>query len=902
MNSFHHATDRLLPRLFRLGFGGALLFLCGLNVLAAETLSWPELMAGAMTTAADKNAAATLAAQSWKEFPVETEWFFQDNDFRKNNPCPGARDVGDFQAWLSHRDASFETGLLARVLAELGDKGAGLADELKLLVEAKTAAGDMAWLKLYHKACELRRAQRFAPYVDKFRDIVFVKRYNAGHTSFWQVTEDCSGGLGVLKGTVDLKNPDRPSLFCNQTGWNNRGNISYNCSRYLQNRGGALCLLRMDGIYGKVETLVEDKEGAIRDPDISWDGKRILFSWKKSPDQDDYHLYEMDLATKQIRQLTHELGVADYEGIYQPDGNILYASTRCIQLVDCWTNPVANLYRCDKDGKHIRRVCVDQVHDNYPKVLPTGQVIYTRWDYNDRSRLVAHPLFIMNPDGTRQIAYFGGSATLPALIHSRPVPGTDLIVTVLAGHHCPQAGPMGLLDRKLGDQSMESITMVAPVRKETEGLKRLWKAQEDGKVPPYGDANPLQREVDLTAIGGHNFAYPWPLDKNAFLVNFKPHGTPETQVMPLYFLMADGRRELLVNDGGKSCAQPVVAAARPVPSAIPSSVDYSKTEGRFFVQDIYAGESLKGVPRGTVKKIRVVALHYRADDCGVTEDYRHNPIAPRPNGPWMSKEVLGDTEVCEDGSVAFSVPSRTPVYFQALDAKGNCLQTMRSWVTVQPGETHGCVGCHENKVATPAAASGNVTALKRAVQSLLPFYGPARPFSYPQEIQPILDAKCVRCHDGTGFVAAERPKLANGREYTWPFKEARAGRPLLVDATCYNKMHRKAWNISYLQLLPYITPLNCNLHAEPLVPGTYGAITSPLIKMLEAGHRGVTLTREEMDKFRCWIDLAAPHYGDYAEGMKPEDLQLYQNSMKFRKKYQDEEAEDIRNQLSAGNP
>jgi hypothetical protein len=115
-------------------------------------------------------------------------------------------------------------------------------------------------------------------------------------------------------------------------------------------------------------------------------------------------------------------------------------------------------------------------------------------------------------------------------------------------------------------------------------------------------------------------------------------------------------------------------------------------------------------------------------------------------------------------------------------------------------------------------------------------------------------------------------------------------------------MHRKAWNISHLQLLPYITPLNCNLHAEPLVPGTYGAITSPLIKMLEAGHRGVTLTREEMDKFRCWIDLAAPHYGDYAEGMNPEDLQLYQNSMKFRKKYQDEEAEDIRNQISAGNP
>ena len=34
----------------------------------------------------------------------------------------------------------------------------------------------------------------------------------------------------------------------------------------------------------------------IRDPDVSYDGRRVLFAWKKSLDRDDYHLYEMDVA------------------------------------------------------------------------------------------------------------------------------------------------------------------------------------------------------------------------------------------------------------------------------------------------------------------------------------------------------------------------------------------------------------------------------------------------------------------------------------------------------------------------------------------------------------------------------------------------------------------------------
>ena len=93
--------------------------------------------------------------------------------------------------------------------------------------------------------------------------------------------------------------------------------------------GSSLCMLSLDeGLNVWETTLLHDDNGVIRDPDVSYDGKRILFAWKKSARDDDYHLYEMDVATRNVRQLTFGKGVADYEGIYLPDGNIMFSSSR----------------------------------------------------------------------------------------------------------------------------------------------------------------------------------------------------------------------------------------------------------------------------------------------------------------------------------------------------------------------------------------------------------------------------------------------------------------------------------------------------------------------------------------------------------------------------------------------
>ena len=138
--------------------------------------------------------------------------------------------------------------------------------------------------------------------------------------------------------------------------------------------GGQLCTLTVNK-DGTTETkvLYEVSDGSIRDPDVSYDGKRIVFSMRTSFTEDDYHLYEYSVETGQVRQLTFGLGVADIEPAYMPNGDIVFGSTRCIQLTDCWWTEVSNIFMCDGDGRFLRRITYDQVTVNYPKPLPTGE-------------------------------------------------------------------------------------------------------------------------------------------------------------------------------------------------------------------------------------------------------------------------------------------------------------------------------------------------------------------------------------------------------------------------------------------------------------------------------------------------------------------------------------------------
>ena len=273
-----------------------------------------------------------------------------------------------------------------------------------------TSAGTPA--ARYLAACEKRRLARLAPHVKKLRRVVYTRHHDIGGSHY---------------AYTELLAHTRP-----QAGYSPRGAL---CLFEMSGDGLATSGVASQKIYGKQTVLVDAPRGIIRDPDISYDGSRILFA-KRNSLGDDYHLYEMNVADRQVRQLTNTGNVADYEGVYLPDGNILFNSTRCQQVVDCAGPIVSNFYLCDGDGKHIRRVGVDQVHTNYPQVLPDGRVVYTRWDYNDRGQVYTQPLFQMNPDGTGQTEFYGNNSWFPvAILHTRGIPGTSKVVGILSGHH-----------------------------------------------------------------------------------------------------------------------------------------------------------------------------------------------------------------------------------------------------------------------------------------------------------------------------------------------------------------------------------------------------------------------------------------------------------------------------------
>jgi hypothetical protein len=796
-----------------------------------------------------------------RDFPMQWDWMLQD----------AGVGVGVAKWFDKANGAEFTSGMIRRAIQELGADGRGVQAELDWLIAWALPPESAQWLELYEKACLQRREARLKPITEKSRPIVFTKHDNLGGSHF-----------AYTEGQSDAQ-AER---------------------RFLP--GSELCLMEFNGQKESVRTLLKDVGGVIRDPAVSYDGKRVLFAWKKSDREDDYHLYEMDFQSGKIRQLTTGLGFSDYEGTYLPNGDILFNSTRCVQTVDCWWTEVSNLYSCDKDGKSLRRITFDQVHDNYPTVMNDGRVIYTRWEYNDRGQLFPQPLFQMNPDGTGQSEYYGNNSWFPtSILHARAIPGSQKVMGILSGHHCMQAGKLAVIDPSKGRQEAEGVQLIAPAR-ET-------KAE---RIDAYGQ-------------DGELFQYPYPLSEDACLVAYHPVGWPtgkdsarsrfKEPNFKIYFMAGDGRRELIVADPAISCNQPVELTSRPVRFERSSTVDYSKSTGTFFMQNVYAGKALPGVEKGKIKRLRVVALDFRA--AGVKANSNGGPaggalVSTPPsinNGSWDPKIIIGDATVYDDGSAFFQAPARTPLYFMALDEKGHVVQTMRSWSTLQPGENASCVGCHEDKNTSALAAPRITQAMKAGAEPLKPFYGPARPFSFSTEIQPILDRYCVSCHNERSIAQTlPVPKASPAPAATPappPLPTPTPGAFSLTSAPNADNQSGRIWSDAYLYLTHQgkMTPLVNWIGAQsipPMLPPYFaGAAKSSLIEMLEKGHQKVKLSQEDMDKIACWIDLLVPYCGDYTEATDwaPNEMQKYERYLLKRRCMQEIERTGINEMLAAQN-
>ena len=820
---------------------------------------------------------------------VVAEREYAQSGRNRTEPFPSARMLKDWlyqdyglaytNCFVSKTSCDVENRLVTKVLAECADGG---LDRERSKLQSVPGC-DPQWEKVYVSACEKRRAQRLAGLAKRARQIVFAKHYFLSGVVHYAWTED------LTDEQYRERNPDyRLGASLNQLTLGEDGSV-------------------------RAETLLDLPGGVIRDPSVSYDAQKILFSMRRNDKEDDFHLYVLDVATRRIKQITFGLGVSDIEPCWLSNGDIVFVSSRCIQNTDCWRQYVSNLYTCDGEGRFMRRLGYDQVHTNYPQTLEDGRVTYTRWEYNDRGQVFPQPLMVMNFDGTAQAEYYGGTSWFPtSILHARGIPGTQKMIAIAAGHHTMQKGKLIVVDRSKGTQEDAGIEYLAPRRKA------------------------VAERNDFSGSVGEAFQYPYAFDEQNYLVTFCPEGTPHAQRAQIpvpfgvYFMTEDGRRELLAYDPATQCAQAVPLIPRAAPPLKPSLVDYTKTMGSYYIQDVNVGQAVEGVARGTVKAVRVVALEYRAADAyynsNIGEAGRSHCRTPPAinNASWDVKHVLGTVPVEADGSAYFEVPARTPVYFQLLDANGYVVQTMRSWSTLQPGESQACVGCHESKNASPPPAPA--LAMRKGARKLTfagqfaEQYGAKNPitdkslsgrdavkafltvnspdgfgepegFSYPREVQPILDRHCVKCHNG------ERSEVGDQRSEVG--SRGRSPSMLLSDdggrvssraapfslkgdvlpyayAQCPNNgdasqnAHR-AFTASYLNLTkfghggPVVNWISAQSRPSLLPPYFAGAARSGLMKHLEPEHHAVKVTKEEKERVACWIDLCVPFCGSYTE-------------------------------------
>lgn len=612
---------------------------------------------------------------------------------------------------------------------------------------------------------------------------------------------------GPLSGVADLIFAARALNPTDGHWYANFGYYSHDPKRKAYAEGAKLYRLNLASRV--LTVLLADPKGGVRDPQVNYDGTKVLFSYRPGGTEF-YHLYEMDLAEPGVeqsrtayrpspsvlRQLTSG-PFDDIEASYLPDGGIVFVSSRCKRWVNCWLTQVAVLHRCDADGSNIRALSSNNEHDNTPWPLADGRVLYTRWEYVDRSQVHFHHLWAMNPDGTGQMTWFGNLHPGITMIDAKPIPGTDKIVASFSPGHGQREhdGVITVVDPKGGPDAMEF-------------------------------ARPIHKSA--------SFRDPWAFSEDCFLA---------AQRDTLVLLDGSGRTEVLVKLPSEDraakleCHEPRPVVARAREPIIQPRVQPSETTGRMLLADVHHGRNMTGVKQGEIKKLLILEtlpmpVHYTGG---------MEPISY--GGTFTLERILGTVPVEPDGSAYFEVPALRSVFFVALDADDMAVKRMQSFTSIQPGESISCVGCHEHRSQTPSAEFHATLAVRKPPAKIEPVRDVPDVIDFPRDVQPVLDALCTDCH---GYERTERggPRAAG-----------------LILTGDRGPLYSHSY---YMLTIARLFADGRNQPKSNYPPRALGSSSSKLLRLLDGSHYGVRATELQKKVLRLWIETGAAYPGTYA--------------------------------------
>jgi hypothetical protein len=397
------------------------------------------------------------------------------------------------------------------------------------------------------------------------------------------------------------------------------------------------------------------------------------------------------------------------------------------------------------------------------------------------------------------MVWYGNLHPGTVMIDAKPIPGSDKVVANFSPGHGQRehAGRITIVDPKAGPDA-----------------------------PAF--ARPVSRS--------DQFCDPWAFSEDCFMAALGP---------ALVVLDGAGKQQEIFRlpeadvKAGMHLQEPRPLIARAREQIIADRVDPTAATGRLVLADIYNGRNMEGLKRGEIKKLLVLEslpmpVHYTGG---------MDPISY--GGTFTLERIVGTVPVEPDGSAFLELPALRSFFFVALDEHDLSVKRMQSFLTVEPGETTSCVGCHEQRTKSPQSASGSLTAmaLRRGPSKIEAITDIPDLIDYPRDIQPILDALCVSCH-GYEKTTAGGPRAAR-----------------LILTGDRGPMFSHSY---YMMTVARLFSDGRNQAKSNYGPRQLGSSASRILKLLDGSHYGAKADARQQKLVRLWIESGAAYPGTYA--------------------------------------
>ncbi len=443
--------------------------------------------------------------------------------------------------------------------------------------------------------------------------------------------------------------------------------------------------------------------GAAVDPEVSYDGRKILFSMRKNSSSR-WRIYEMDADGSNLNQLTNQSAGDDMDPTYLPNGQILFTSTRS-GIVDEYErrdSPLLHVADRGPDGKliNVRQISFNQSHDTNPIVHSSGKIIYSRWEHLGNPN--KFPLFVINPDGTRPFVMYGNHSPSASgsrvFLEPRELSDGGIVCSVMERNSPFEGGAIAIIDISKSDDNLTFISPSdVPFNNTNRSTSRLYKTP----YPIIDKSASLDRQEKILVAMS-----PIPITTGM-------SGAQEQADYGIYVMDKDGSNtQLLYDDPAYNDYDPVPLQPRSeqpggVPNVIPTdpyvaaALQSGQTTGMFFDGNVYDRATTDGQTRPDKTRINADGTVGQARYLRVLEAVPLPRSGNQRGGPigdtnFEKQRVIGYAPIRSDGSFSVEVPANRSLHMQTLDENGMMLVNQLTWVQVMPGERRLCTGCHDS--------------------------------------------------------------------------------------------------------------------------------------------------------------------------------------------------------------